>query len=98
MDESRKVDIAGKVVESDPPRRLVITWESGDEAARDPQPSRVTFLIEPFKDAMRLTVTHEDLEPGSGMLRGITAGWPLVLSSLKTILETGQSMPMMRRR
>ena len=41
---------------------------------------------------MRLTVTHHELEPDSDMLRGITAGWPAVLSSLKTLLETGKPM------
>ena len=56
--------------------------------------SRVTFDIELFKRAVRLTVTHDALEPDSGMLRGITAGWPIVLSSLKTMLETGAAMPM----
>ena len=41
----------------------------------------------------RLTVTHAGLEPGSDMLEGITDGWPKVLSSLKTILETGKPLP-----
>ena len=40
---------------------------------------------------MKLTVTHSELEPNSGMLRGISAGWPLVLSALKSFLETGTS-------
>jgi hypothetical protein len=58
----------------------------------------VTFDVEPFMDAVRLTVTHDELEPDSGMLRGVTAGWPVVLSSLKTMLETGRAMPMTMRR
>ena len=92
------VDIVGKVVESDPPRRLVLTWEDGNESLRDEKPSQVTFLVEPIGDAVRLTVTHDDLAPESRMLRGITAGWPAVLSSLKTILETGEAMPMTKQR
>jgi uncharacterized protein YndB with AHSA1/START domain len=92
------VDIVGKVLESDPPRRLVLTWEGGNEHLKDEKPSRVTFLIEPYMEAVRLTVTHDELEPDSGMLHGITAGWPAVLSSLKTMLETGQAMPMTTRR
>ena len=44
-------------------------------------------------DGVRLTVTHSDLEPDSAMLQGITRGWPLVLSSLKTLLETGKPLP-----
>ncbi|HIC67153.1 MAG TPA: polyketide cyclase, partial [Paracoccus sp.] len=54
--------------------------------------SRVTFDIEQQDRMVRLTVTHEDLQPGSGMLKGITEGWPLVLSSMKSLLETGQGM------
>lgn len=56
--------------------------------------SRVAFTIDDHKDGVtRLTVTHSDLEPGSQMERGITEGWPLVLSSLKSFLETGQAVP-----
>jgi hypothetical protein len=51
----------------------------------------VTFEVEQIADAMRLTVTHEDFEPGSDMLRSISHGWPLVLSSLKSLLETGKA-------
>jgi uncharacterized protein YndB with AHSA1/START domain len=97
-DDPKLVDIVGTVVESDPPRRLVVTWEGANEGLRNEKPSRVTYLIEPYRDAVRLTVTHEALEPDSGMLRGITAGWPAVLSGLKTLLETGQPMPMMALR
>lgn len=58
----------------------------------------MTFDIEPFMDAVRLTVTHEDLEADSPMLTGISQGWPLVLSSLKTLLESGHAMPMTKQR
>lgn len=47
---------------------------------------------------VRLTVIHDELEPGSEMLRGITQGWLAILSSLKTLLETGQPMPGTTRR
>lgn len=60
--------------------------------------SRVTFEIETFLGAVRLRGTQDDLQPGSAMLHGITQGWPVVLSSLKTLLETGQPMPMTNRR
>jgi len=43
-------------------------------------------------------VTHDRLEPGSDMLRDISKGWPMVLASLKTFLETGRPMPMAARR
>jgi hypothetical protein len=53
----------------------------------------VTFEIEPVGDIVRLVVTHEHLEPGSEMLDGITKGWPKVMSSLKTFLESGKPLP-----
>lgn len=96
-DDPGIVDLVGKVVENVPPRRLVLTWAFPADAENEAKHSRVTFLIEPFLDAMRLTVAHEDLEPGD-MLRGISQGWPVVVSSLKTLLETGQAMPMTTRR
>ena len=94
-DGSNVADIVGTVVESVPPRRLVITWASPGEAADPAKVSRVLFEIEPHKeDSVRLTVTHDELEPGSGMERGITRGWPLVLSALKSWLETGKAVPL----
>ena len=65
---------------------------SADEG-REEKHSRVTFDIEPLSDTVRLTVTHEQLEPGSEMLHRITQVWPAVLSSLKTLLETGRPLP-----
>lgn len=92
IDGSDKADIIGKVIENDRPRRLVMTWASPVNAATPDKVSRVTMEIEPHKnDAVKLTVTHSELEPDSDMLRGITSGWPLVLSALKSFLETGKS-------
>ena len=51
----------------------------------------VQEVIEPHADIVRLTVTHEDLDPQ--MLNGISGGWPRVLSNLKTLLETGHALP-----
>lgn len=47
---------------------------------------------------MRLPVAHDELEPDSPMLKGISAGWPAILLSLKTLLETGKPMPMLTTR
>lgn len=91
-DAQRSVQLVGKVVETTPPTRLVITWANESQAA-DPQAySRVSFDIVPYEDMVRLTVTHDELQAGSGMARGIQQGWPIVLSSLKSLLETGQGM------
>lgn len=88
----RAVQLVGKVLEHTPPRRLVITWANASQADDPDQYSRVTFDIVPFDGMVRLTVTHDDLLPGSGMATGISKGWPVVLSSLKSLLETGQAI------
>jgi uncharacterized protein YndB with AHSA1/START domain len=93
FDASRTVDLVGEVVESAPPRRLVLTWAAPADAANRDKHSRVTFEIEPVDGMTRLTVTHDELEPGSQMLSGVSEGWPRVLSSLKSLLETGRPLP-----
>jgi uncharacterized protein YndB with AHSA1/START domain len=94
VDEARTVDIVGKVLENDPPRRLVFTWARPAEADDDTKHSRVAFDLEAHGDTLvRLTVTHTDLERDPQMLSGISGGWPKVLSNLKTLLETGRALP-----
>lgn len=58
----------------------------------DERPSRVTFLLEPFKGQTRLTVTHGEFEEGSRIFGMISKGWPAVLSSLKSFLEMGRGL------
>ena len=94
VDAAGTVDIVGKVVESTPPRRLVITWARPADADDASKHSRVAFDIEPYVDGLvQLTVTHEDLERDPQMLAGVSGGWPKVLSNLKTLLETGRALP-----
>ncbi|MEK8031435.1 SRPBCC family protein [Ideonella sp. DXS29W] len=90
--EQRTVNVIGKVVEVVPPTRLVITWASPSRADDPAAYSRVTFDIAPYDGMVRLTVSHDELEAGSGMAKGIQHGWPIVLSSLKSLLETGQGI------
>jgi uncharacterized protein YndB with AHSA1/START domain len=91
-DGERKVQIVGKVVETAPPGRLVITWANPARAEEPEAYSRVTFEIEEYDEMVRLTVTHDELEAGGSMAMGISKGWPIVLSSLKSYLETGRSL------
>ncbi len=97
-DDATIVHVVGEVVESVPPRRLVLTWADPAEAGNPANVSRVTILIDPYQENVRVTLIHDEFEPDSEALRGISEGWPLVLSSLKTYLETGVPMPMMAKR
>jgi uncharacterized protein YndB with AHSA1/START domain len=81
------------IIESDPPRRLVYGWQPLYEHMQGERASRVTFEIEPFKMQTRLTVTHDEFDEGSKIFGMISKGWPAVLSSLKSYLETGQGLP-----
>ena len=79
--------IEGEILESLPPKRLVMTWaEPGSKA----KPSRVTFEIEKIDDSVKLVVIHVDLE--GEMATKVSQGWPLVLSSMKTFLETNKAL------
>lgn len=89
-DGSGVADVVGKVLTAEPPTRLVITFEDSPDEEREP--SVVTFLVEPHQEIVRLTVTHENL-PNLDMLNGISAGWPAVLSNMKSLLETGDVLP-----
>jgi uncharacterized protein YndB with AHSA1/START domain len=86
------IDIAsGENLEVDPPRRLVQSFNAlwSDEVKAEGT-SRVTWEIERVEDSCRLTVTHDQLRPDAhGELYG---GWPQILSGLKTLLETGETL------
>jgi uncharacterized protein YndB with AHSA1/START domain/DNA-binding transcriptional ArsR family regulator len=90
LDGSAQADVAGTVLESVRPTRLVSTWDSPE--GRPEGPSRVTFDIKQHGDIVRLTVTHDELS-GEAEFEGISLGWPAVLSNLKSLLETGHALP-----
>jgi uncharacterized protein YndB with AHSA1/START domain len=81
------------ILESDPPRRLSYGWKPLYKDLPDERASRVTFELTPLKDQTRLTVIHDDFDAGSKIFGMISQGWPAVLSSLKSYLETGQGLP-----
>ncbi|MEU7560483.1 SRPBCC family protein [Streptomyces eurythermus] len=91
-DGSGVADVVGRVVESEPPARLVTTWAEPGEEGREDRHSRVTFEIRPYEDIVRLTVTHDDLAD-EGERSAVASGWPAVLSNLKSLLETGRPLP-----
>ena len=80
------------ILESDPPRRLVYAWKPLYKDMPDERPSRVTFELTPLKGQVRLTVIHDEFDEGSRIFEMIGKGWPAVLSSLKSYLETGRGL------
>jgi uncharacterized protein YndB with AHSA1/START domain len=85
----------GRVVESDPPRRLVTTWRAmWDEQVAAEKESRVTWEIEPQEGGYcKLTVVHDQLESSPRTAEQVSGGgWMYVLSGLKTLLETGEPL------
>ena len=91
VDGSGIADVIGTVLESAPPRRLAMTFETPGQTPPE-GPSRVTFDIEPYHDIVRLTVTHENLSDRDA-LETVAAGWPAVCANLKSLLETGHVLP-----
>lgn len=80
------------IIESDPPRRLVYAWKPLYKDMQGERPSRVTFELEDLKGQTRLTIVHDEFDEGSKIFGLISKGWPAVLSSLKSYLETGRGL------
>ena len=81
----------GHILEIDPPRRLVIHWQvEWVPEMKAEGPTVCTFDLEPTDGAVKLTVTHEAGRPESPFIAAVSVGWPMVLSNLKSLLETGQ--------
>jgi uncharacterized protein YndB with AHSA1/START domain len=80
-----EIKTVGKVLESSPPKRLVLTWASPQNKADE---SQVVFDLSVTGDLVRLDVVHSKLSADMG--RAISGGWPRVLAGMKTFLETGE--------
>src|SRR5919197_6005391 len=81
----------GENLEVDPPRRLVQSFNAlWSDDVKAEGTSRVTWEIEPIGDSCRLTVTHDQLRDGANP--ELYGGWPMILSGLKTLLETGEQL------
>jgi uncharacterized protein YndB with AHSA1/START domain len=89
-DGSAIADVVGTVLETMPPRRLVITFEAPGEEASHVR-SKVSFDIQPYHDIVRLTVTQDELAEDA--FAAAAAGWPAVMANLKSLLETGNVLP-----
>ncbi len=83
----------GEIVESDPPRRLVISWQHQlMEEMRAEGFSRARFELEMVDNSVRLTVVHDIDVPNSKLVQAVSGGWPRILASLKSLLETGKAL------
>ena len=81
---------AGEIVESDPPRRLVIRWRHEKKPELKAEgPSLCTMELEPAEGAVKLSITHSIEREGSQVIHAVSGGWPKVVSNLKSLLETG---------
>jgi len=87
-----KQDITSEILEFDPPRRLAYTFHPHHRGMEGEGASRVAFEIEAHQDQVKLTVIHDGFSMGSKVFESISRGWPHVLSSLKSYLESGKGI------
>ncbi|HKV70798.1 MAG TPA: SRPBCC family protein [Gemmatimonadales bacterium] len=85
-----KVTDAGEIVESNPPRRLIIRWRHMDKPELKAEgDSLCTMELEPSGKAVKLTITHSIERDNSKLIVGVSGGWPKIMANLKSLLETG---------
>ena len=88
-----RVADSGEVREIDRPRRLVLTWRNEFRPELKAEGySRAAFDLEPVGETVKLTVTHEMDRDGSKFITAVSSGWPHILASLKSLLETGKPL------
>jgi uncharacterized protein YndB with AHSA1/START domain len=88
-----RVGDAGEVLEIDPPNRMVLKWQHQIRPElREEGFSRATFELEQLNDVVKLTVIHEIDKQGSKFIAAVSSGWPAILASLKSLLETGVAL------
>jgi uncharacterized protein YndB with AHSA1/START domain len=85
------LDIDGKVLEADPPRRLVHSFRSR-WAANDDAPTTVTWEITPMGETCLLSLSHTGFPSETTTYHSVRDGWPMILSGLKTLVETGEQL------
>lgn len=93
-----RVGDAGEIVEIEPHRRLVLSWRNEFRPElRAEGFMRVTYELEPEGDMVKLTLIQEMDREGSQTIEEMSKGWPLLLASLKSLLETGEPLEATRR-
>jgi uncharacterized protein YndB with AHSA1/START domain len=93
-----RVGDSGEVLEIEPERRLVLSWRNEFKPElREEGYSRLTYELEPMGESVKLTLIHEMDKPDSKFIEAVSSGWPHILASLKSLLETGESLAETRR-
>jgi uncharacterized protein YndB with AHSA1/START domain len=93
-----RVGDSGTILEIDPHRRLVLSWRNElFPAVRAEGFSRLSYELEEQGEAVKLTVIHEIDKSDSKLIESTSGGWPLILASLKSLLETGEALEATRR-
>jgi uncharacterized protein YndB with AHSA1/START domain/DNA-binding transcriptional ArsR family regulator len=90
--DTGRLDIEGEVVEADPPRKLVHTMAVRWDPDVNDEPTRVTWEITPMGEACLLSVTHDGFTSETETYHQTKGGWPMILSGLKTLVETGEPL------
>jgi len=92
-----RIGDSGEVVEIEPERKLVLSWRNEFmPEMRAEGYSRMTYELEQQGASVKLTVLHEIGVPDSKFIGSVSTGWPMLLSSLKSLLETGESLEVSR--
>jgi uncharacterized protein YndB with AHSA1/START domain len=87
----------GEVLVCEPPHKLSVTWHPVQGEFSNEKPSRVTFEIEPAGSGQsKLTITHDEFQDGSKAAHVVGEGWRRVAASLKSFVETGHGMDLLR--
>lgn len=92
--EDGGISLEGEVLRAEPPKVLSYTFQAHDKAGSiREEPTRVTFEIGKALGTTQLTIVHDGFEPGSAVFLEISRGWQAIASSIKTLLETGEALP-----
>ena len=84
---------SGEILEIEPCRRLVLKWRNEFKPElRAEGYSRLTYELEQQGESVKLTILHEIDQPDSKLIQAVSGGWPLILASLKSLLETGEPL------
>lgn len=93
FESNGRVNLKGRVLKSDPPRFLSYTFQpEWEEEWKGQPPSKVTFELALERQLVKLTLTHDEFAAGTTVFEDVSRGWPVILCSLKSLLETGEAL------